>query len=82
MATSDKPDETSLKNRLFHALTVVVETSLKKSEKHKASNRDRQSWARVIIQASRAYSDLYSLCKVEELEERVQKLEDQQPQRG
>jgi len=61
---------------LFSTLEHVINVSKTKFDKEKASNSDRQKWARVIITGVQAYGSLLHDIENEELEERIRKLEE------
>jgi hypothetical protein len=63
------------RKKLFQTLDVVLETSKDKFNKQKASNNDRQKWARIIIAAASAYNDLLRDVELEGIEERLSRLE-------
>lgn len=66
------------RKKLFNTLDVVLETSKEKFNKQKASNADRQKWARIIIYAAAAYGDLLKDTELESIEERLTRIERQQ----
>ena len=66
------------RKKLFNTLDVVLETSKEKFNKQKASNADRQRWARIIICAAAAYGDLLKDSELESIEGRLSRLERQQ----
>lgn len=71
-------DNSSGKNRrtgLYNLLDHVLGTAKEKFDKEKASNADRQRWARLIVTAIEAYGHLIQASQGDDLEERVTKLE-------
>jgi hypothetical protein len=56
-------------------LDAVLETCKLKFDKQKASNGDRQRWARIIIAGAAAYNDLLRDAELEGIEERLGRLE-------
>jgi hypothetical protein len=77
--TETAPKQTvKTRKNLFNTLNVVLETSKEKFNKQKASNTDRQRWARIIISACAAYGDLLKDVELESIEERLSRLERQQ----
>jgi len=71
---SEKKQRKPLFNLLYHVLAV----STKKFDMEKASNSDRQKWARIIISACAAYGDLLKDVELESIEDRLTILERQQ----
>ena len=63
------------RKKLFQTLDAVLKTSQIKFDKQKASNSDRQRWARIIIAACSAYGDLLKDVELEGIEERLCRLE-------
>ena len=63
------------RKKLFNLLDAVLETCKSKFDKQKASNGDRQRWARIIIAAAAAYNDLLRDVELEGIEERLSRLE-------
>jgi hypothetical protein len=63
---------------LFAILAHVLGTSQKKFDMEKSSNNDRQKWARIIVSAVEAYGHLLETSQLEDLEDRLAKLEKQQ----
>ena len=61
---------------LFGYLALVLNVSRSKFEMERAANSDRQKWARIIIDACRAYGELLHDVQVEDLEVRVKLLEE------
>jgi len=61
---------------LFGYLALVLNVSRSKFEMERAANSDRQKWARIIIDACRAYGELLHDVEVEDLEGRVALLEE------
>jgi hypothetical protein len=62
----------ALINNLEHVITV----SRGKFDMEKASNRDRQSWGRLIVSAGEPLSRLFDGIQYEALEERVRSLKE------
>lgn len=78
----EKPEsnpEQTVKSRkkLFQDLDVVLATAKEKFNKQKALNSDRQKWARIIISAVAVYGDLLRDFELENIGERITKLESQ-----
>lgn len=63
------------RRRLFQLLSHVLETSKDKFDKDKASNVDRQKWARLIIGGVQAYGELLKTFELENIENRLERLE-------
>ncbi|MCW4053558.1 MAG: hypothetical protein NWE84_01375 [Candidatus Bathyarchaeota archaeon] len=62
---------------LFDNLAHLIDVSRKKFDLTRASNSDKQKWARLLIQGCQAYGVLLEKRKLEDLENRLQKLETQ-----
>lgn len=60
---------------LFENLSHVIDVSRKKFDLTRASNSDKQRWARLLISGCQAYSELLEASKLEEIEARIQALE-------
>lgn len=72
------PVNSNLKERktsLYGCLGHVLAVSLKKFDKETASNSDRQSWGRLVVNAVQAYGKLLESAELEELAERLERLE-------
>jgi hypothetical protein len=65
----------SHRKALFSQLAHVLVVSQEKFDMEKASNRDRQGWARIIIAGAEAYAKLLEAVQLEALEKRVARLE-------
>jgi hypothetical protein len=63
---------------LFNLLWHVLDVSTRKFDREKASNVDRQKWARIIISAIQGYGELMKDSELEDIEERLTKLESKQ----
>ena len=63
-------------NYLFDNLQRVIEVSRDKFDREKASNGDRQKWARILVVAISAYGDLLRDRTLEDLVVRVEALEE------
>jgi len=72
---------TEQKNTLFKVLRHVLGVSLEKFDMQKAANADRLAWGRLIVNATQAYGKLLETCELEELLERIQRLEVKQNER-
>lgn len=64
------------RSALFGMLSHVLLTAEGKFDMEKASNGDRQKWARIIISGVEAYARLIQASQTDDLEERVSKLEE------
>jgi hypothetical protein len=60
---------------LFENLSHVIDVSRSKFDLARASNSDKQRWARLLITGCEAYAKLMESAKIEELEERINKIE-------
>ena len=60
---------------LFSLLSHVLVTSRDKFDKEKASNADRQKWARIIVSGCQAYAEILKTVELEQIEKRLEKLE-------
>jgi len=69
--------EKKVRRNLFGYLALVLNVSREKFMMERASNSDRQKWARILIDGCRAYGELLHDVAVEGLEERVKLLEEQ-----
>ncbi len=65
---------------LFENLRHVIAVSRQKFDLERASNSDKQKWARLLIQGCEAYGKLMETAKIEEIEARVSELEAAKPQ--
>ena len=71
--SSGKMNINEVRNRLFRYLEGVLDRAEKKATNKNTKNGDALSWNRIIIQAVNVYGRLLS---DEELEERVEQLEE------
>ena len=71
---SEKKQRKPLFNLLYHVLAV----STRKFDMEKASNADRQRWARIIISAVQGTGELMKDLELEEIEKRLELLENKQ----
>ena len=62
---------------LFGLLSHVLNTSKEKFDMQKASNADRQKWARIIVSGVQAYGELLKTVELESIENRLQILENE-----
>ena len=69
-------DASGHRKALFSQLAHVLIVSREKFDMEKAANRDRLAWGRLIVSASEAYGRILQTVSLEELEQRVQKLEE------
>lgn len=60
---------------LYTLLDHVLQTAKEKFDKEKASNRDRQSWGRLLVNGVEAYAKLIQASQTDDLEKRVAALE-------
>ena len=60
---------------LFENLSHVIAVSRNKFDLQRASNGDKQRWARLLILGCQTYADLLEKVKLEEIEERIKKIE-------
>jgi hypothetical protein len=63
------------RRELMENLNEVIETSLEKFSKIRASNRDRQSWGRLIVSAVSEYNKVLESVQLDDLVKRVEVLE-------
>jgi hypothetical protein len=61
---------------LFNHLSHVIDVSREKFDLHRTNNHDRQKWARLLITGCEAYAKLLESSKIDEIEERLTKLEE------
>jgi hypothetical protein len=75
--TEDMQNFDAKRNRrdLFELLGHVLATAKEKFDCQRVCNGDRQKWARIIITGVEAYAELLKGVQLEELEERLSKLE-------
>jgi len=71
-----KLDGTNGKDTLKSCLDQVLSVSLKKFKYDHASNSDRQSWGRLIVQAVKTYGDLIDSETVEKLEADIEMIKE------
>lgn len=60
---------------LFENLSHVIDVSRQKFDLERASNSDKQKWARLLIAGCEAYANLLETSKLEKLEERIANIE-------
>jgi hypothetical protein len=60
---------------LFENLSHVIDVSRKKFDLERASNADKQRWARLLITGCEAFANLLETRKLEALEERLAQIE-------
>jgi len=60
---------------LFENLSHLIDVSRQKFDLERASNSDKQKWARLLIQGCEAYGKLMETAKIEEIEVRLESLE-------
>jgi len=63
------------RRELLDNLDEVIETALMKFSKAKASNRDRQSWGRLIVTAVEEFGKILRDVDLDDLRARVERLE-------
>jgi uncharacterized membrane protein YccC len=74
--SQNNPENTAeSRKKLQNTLNDVLKISGEKFHKEKASNTDRQRWARIIISAVDAFNNLLKDSELQEIEERLCKLE-------
>lgn len=61
---------------LFENLRHVIDVSRTKFDLVRASNSDKQRWARLLISGCEAYASLLETSKLEEIEARLSNLEE------
>jgi hypothetical protein len=71
----EKIPQTSSFQSLFDNLSHVIDVSRTKFDLVKASNNDKQKWARLLIAGVEAYAKLMETAKIEEMEQRIQAIE-------
>ena len=89
MVVMEEPQEQHMENlelekkrkTLFSVLNHVLAISVEKFDMQKAANADRLAWGRLIVNATQAYGKLLETCELEELLERIQRLEVKQNER-
>lgn len=64
------------REKLFQHLSDVLGRAEKKAKNKNTKNGDALSWNRIIIQAVSAYGKMLSDVMLDDLEERIQKLEE------
>jgi hypothetical protein len=69
-------DKTSVFQPLFEHLSHVMTVSRKKFDYVQARNADKLKWGRLLIAAAEAFGKLYEASKIDELEERLERLEE------
>ena len=74
--TSAKTEKTSIKKRLFSSLDLVLEVSQKKFVKKRGKDTSSLSWGRLLVSCIDSYAKLFQLTEQENLQERMQKIED------
>jgi hypothetical protein len=62
---------------LFDNLSHVIAVSRNKFDLVRASNLDKQRWARLLITGCEAYAKLLEASKIDELEARLTRLEEE-----
>jgi hypothetical protein len=67
---------------LFSHLDYAIGLSREKASKEKAKNTERMSWTRILICAVEAYGKLLDGAQLQELEERIQKIEESKAKEG
>lgn len=60
---------------LFDNLSHVIDVSRNKFDLTRASNSDKQRWARLLIQGCEVYGKLLETAKIEDIENRLEKIE-------
>jgi len=60
---------------LFENLRHVIDVSRKKFDLKRASNSDKQKWARLLITGCEAYGSLMEKAKIELIELRISQIE-------
>ena len=63
------------REELLGILRDTISTSWDKFDKIKASNKDRQSWARIIISACDSYNKILGEIEISQLWDKVNELE-------
>jgi hypothetical protein len=62
---------------LFNHLSHVIDVSRIKFDLQQTNNHDRQRWARLLITGCEAYAKLLEASKIDELEARLTRLEEE-----
>lgn len=62
---------------LFNHLRHVIDVSRTKFDLQQTNNRDKQRWARLLITGCEAYAKLLEASKIDELEARLTRLEEE-----
>lgn len=65
---------------LFDNLSHIIDVSREKFDLVRTSNRDKQHWARLLICGIEAYAKLLEASKIDELEARLTRLEEEKHQ--
>ncbi len=63
------------RDKLFRCLSGVIDVSKTKFDMEKASNSDRQKWAKVIVAAVQAYGKILNDADIEQVKQRHEVLE-------
>jgi Mor family transcriptional regulator len=63
------------RSKLFSSLSGVIDVSETKFKMDKASNSDRQKWAKVIVSAIQVYGKILNDSEIEEVKTRLEVLE-------
>jgi hypothetical protein len=60
---------------LFENLSHVIDVSRKKFDGNHITNSEKMKWGRLLINAASAYSSIYEMSKLDDLEARIRALE-------
>jgi hypothetical protein len=61
---------------LFNHLNHIIDVSREKFDFQRTNNVDKQRWARLIIAGCEAYAKMLEASKIDEIEQRLTKLEE------
>ena len=67
--------EKELKTRILDGLDEILGVAMNKFKNPRIKDRNKQSWARLFILASREYSNLHIIEQNEEIEKRLETVE-------
>jgi len=82
MEQAGNSDLKEARTGLFNHLDHVLSVSRIKFDKEKASNGERRAWGRLIVNAVQAYGKLLETSALEELTERLERLEEEVKRHG
>ena len=68
--------ENELKTRILDGLDEILGVAMNKFKNPRIKDRNKQSWARLFILASREYANLRTIEQNENIEKRLDKIEE------